>query len=105
MESILNADINPYVGSTIYVNAFIDSPKVKKFRKYYDLPITKPIVCFDVAIEHKSPHIVQEIMVAKHYRGNSSKLFVTLDNGQEFFILSDFLSEMQKSNFIVTYFK
>lgn len=92
-----------YLGMSIYINESIKNPANKEFRQHFGLPITKKIVCYDVSNRSRDPLLVHEVIVAKEYI-DSAKLLVSLEDGNDIFILSDFLVEMQKPTFVSTYF-
>lgn len=73
--------------------------ELKVLKKELKLPTTKPLIYYK-QIEYLKfePHMVIDFEVTKEYT-ESKTLKIYLENGKTVLILSDYLSEMQKSNF------
>jgi len=77
----------------------MDAEKLKKLKKELKLPTTKPLVYYK-QIEYLKfePHMVVDFEIATNH-SESKTLKIYLENNNTVMILSDYLSEMQKSNF------
>ncbi len=77
----------------------MDIEELKALKKEMKLPITKPLIYYK-QIEYLKfeSHMVIDFEITKEY-SESKTLKLYLENDTTVLILSDYLSEMQKSNF------
>lgn len=73
--------------------------ELKALKKDLKLPTTKPLIYYKQTEYLKfEPYKVLDFEIEKEY-SESKSLKIYLENGSTVLILSDYLSEMQKSNF------
>lgn len=74
----------------------------KELRKEIGLPVTKDIVywCKDTYYSWKKFSVVDYKIVATYEPSGSKSILITLENGNQVRVLSDYLADMQKSSFL-----
>lgn len=74
--------------------------EVKELKKELKLPTTKQLIYYEQCSYQKfKPHLIEDFEIIKELP-NMKVLRIELENGSTVDIYSDYLVEMQKSNFI-----
>lgn len=80
----------------------LNEKDTKELRKELGLPVTKDIVywCKDTYCTWKKLGVVDYEIVDTYEPSGSKSIVITLENGEEVRILSDYLADMQKTSFL-----
>lgn len=78
----------------------LNEEELKNLKKQLKLPVKKQIIYYkQIAYHEFQSHIVVDFEIIKEFT-DMKVLIIELDNGTFVNIISDYLAEMQKSNFV-----